>query len=69
MPSLIPPKPIKASRSGHEHQEMSAEDLPALERKIAAVLKAGWIVRSRGHSSDGIHSASLIRSNAEAVKA
>ena len=67
--SLIPPTPIKANKSGHEHREITCDDLQGLQRKIVAAQREGWKLRSRGHSSDGIHSASLIRSSAEPVKA
>jgi hypothetical protein len=64
---LLAPTPIKPNKSGHEQRDLTADDLPGLERKIAAAQRDGWKLRSRGHSSDGIHSATMIRS--EAVKA
>ena len=47
--------------AGIEQQELSSTDKATLDRKIAVAKRSGWIASGIRHSSEGVHSATMVR--------
>ena len=47
--------------AGIEQQELSSTDKATLDRKVAAAKRSGWIAGGIRHSSEGVHSVTMVR--------